>query len=78
MQTNIGNYNSCDARAVRKLGRMLTIGVFVLAVGCTSDNCEGSGGRSCCKVCTDSKACGDSCIATNQTCHQTGGCACDR
>ena len=33
--------------------------------------------RVCCKVCTSGKACGDSCIAKNKTCHQPPGCACD-
>lgn len=37
----------------------------------------GGGGRVCCKVCTTGKACGDSCIARNKTCHQPPGCACD-
>lgn len=33
--------------------------------------------RTCCKVCTTGKACGDSCIARNKTCHKGPGCACD-
>lgn len=33
--------------------------------------------RSCCKVCSGGKACGDSCIARNKTCHKGQGCACD-
>lgn len=33
--------------------------------------------RSCCKVCTSGKACGDSCIAANKTCRQGPGCACN-
>ncbi len=37
----------------------------------------GGGGRVCCKVCTTGKACGNSCIARNKTCHQPPGCACD-
>lgn len=37
----------------------------------------GGGGSYCCKVCEESKACGDSCIGTSQTCHKTGGCACN-
>ncbi len=32
--------------------------------------------RSCCKVCTGSKACGDSCISRSKTCHKGDGCAC--
>jgi len=38
----------------------------------------GSGGNSyCCKVCRAGKACGDSCISRDKTCHQPPGCACD-
>jgi hypothetical protein len=32
---------------------------------------------ACCKVCHKGKACGDSCIAREKTCHQPPGCACD-
>lgn len=42
----------------------------------TSASGGGGGGVSCCKVCKNSKACGDSCIATNKTCNTGGGCAC--
>lgn len=38
----------------------------------------GGGGDSCCKVCSTGKACGDTCIAANQTCHTSGGCACNK
>lgn len=31
----------------------------------------------CCKVCKKGKACGDSCISKNKTCHKPPGCACD-
>ncbi len=30
-----------------------------------------------CKTCKKGKACGDSCIAKDKTCHQPKGCACD-
>lgn len=33
--------------------------------------------RNCCRVCTNGKACGNSCIARNRTCRQPPGCACD-
>jgi len=33
---------------------------------------------SCCKVCSQGKACGDSCISKSYTCHKAPGCACDR
>ena len=31
----------------------------------------------CCKVCTNSQACGDSCISKSYTCYQPPGCACN-
>lgn len=31
----------------------------------------------CCKVCSKWKACGDSCISRDYTCHKGPGCACD-
>jgi hypothetical protein len=34
-------------------------------------------GYACCKVCKAGKACGDSCIARDKTCHKGKGCACD-
>lgn len=33
--------------------------------------------RKCCKICRKGKACGNSCIARNKTCHQPPGCACN-
>lgn len=33
--------------------------------------------QQCCKVCRKGKACGDSCIAKDKTCHKSPGCACD-
>ncbi|MHC4621328.1 MAG: LysM peptidoglycan-binding domain-containing protein [Planctomycetota bacterium] len=33
--------------------------------------------RSCCKICRKGKACGDSCISRDKTCHQPPGCACN-
>lgn len=32
---------------------------------------------ACCMVCTQGKACGNSCIARYKDCHQPPGCACD-
>ncbi len=32
---------------------------------------------TCCTVCTTGKACGDSCIAADYSCHQPPGCACN-
>ena len=33
--------------------------------------------RVCCKICRTGKACGNSCISANKTCHQPPGCACN-
>lgn len=35
------------------------------------------GVAQCCKVCRKGKACGDTCIARNLTCHRGKGCACN-
>jgi hypothetical protein len=32
---------------------------------------------ACCKVCTKGKACGNSCISRDKTCHKPPGCACN-
>ena len=32
---------------------------------------------ACCRVCSQGKACGDSCINRHFNCHQSSGCACD-
>ena len=37
----------------------------------------GGGGGDCCRVCSTGKACGDTCIPQSQTCHSSGGCACN-
>lgn len=34
-------------------------------------------GRECCKICRVGKACGDSCISRDKTCHKGVGCACN-
>lgn len=33
--------------------------------------------KICCKVCKNSQACGNSCIANRYTCHKAPGCACN-
>ena len=33
--------------------------------------------RACCKICTKGKACGDTCIRRDHTCHVGPGCACN-
>jgi hypothetical protein len=34
-------------------------------------------GAGCCRICTQGKACGNSCISREKQCHQPPGCACD-
>lgn len=31
---------------------------------------------ACCKICSKGKACGNSCISRDKSCHIQGGCAC--
>jgi len=51
--------------------------IFALGIaGCEDCNGPGPGPSPCCKVCTDSKPCGDSCISRSQTCNVGPGCAC--
>lgn len=33
--------------------------------------------QACCKQCSKGKACGNSCISRDKTCHKGSGCACD-
>lgn len=49
--------------------------IAAMAVGC--DECDETTAPACCRVCTQSKACGDSCIPVNQTCNVGPGCACN-
>ncbi|MDF1791697.1 MAG: hypothetical protein P1U88_07305 [Thalassobaculaceae bacterium] len=32
---------------------------------------------ACCKICRKGKACGNSCISRDKSCHRPPGCACD-
>ena len=32
--------------------------------------------KTCCKVCSKGKPCGNSCISRDKTCHKAPGCAC--
>lgn len=58
-------------------------GRFLYSPGGSSGGGSGSGSsgdggsQSCCRVCTTGKACGDSCISRDSTCHIGAGCACN-
>ena len=55
--------------------------VFILPMflmsGCSGTPVNDDNNKNCCKICTASKACGDSCINKNYTCNKPPGCACD-
>jgi hypothetical protein len=60
---------------------LLALAALFLAAGPASFGPCGTGAAvaqaGCCKVCRAGKACGDSCIARDKTCHKGKGCACD-
>jgi hypothetical protein len=56
--------------------RTFLLVAMLIGIGSGCDTCRRATG-SCCKVCTDGKACGDSCIAKSSTCNVGGGCACN-
>lgn len=49
----------------------------VTVVGADVPACNAAYAQSCCKVCKAGKACGNSCISRDKTCHQPPGCACN-
>ncbi len=53
--------------------------LFLTSSAPSASACEigPSGVSRCCKVCSRGKACGNSCIARNRTCHKGRGCACN-
>lgn len=44
---------------------------------CSEHPDEESSEEICCRICVNSKACGDSCISYSYQCHQGRGCACN-
>ncbi|TJY57213.1 hypothetical protein E4T66_17545 [Sinimarinibacterium sp. CAU 1509] len=57
----------------RSLGR----NSFASTSGSGGSSSGGSGGTACCRTCSTGKACGDSCISRDSTCHVAPGCACN-
>jgi len=57
------------------------IGAIALAgatcISAATPLCTAAYAQSCCKVCKTGKACGNSCIARDKTCHKGKGCACN-
>ncbi len=68
------------ARSVLRALRLIAFVLLTLGVaggpGLTAA-CSDATGSGCCKVCKTGKACGDTCIAKTDTCHQPSGCACN-
>jgi len=68
-------------RPVASLLRLLAL-ALPIGVAASTPLLQGCGGGStnggCCKVCDTGKACGDSCIASNQSCTAPVGCACNK
>lgn len=54
--------------------------ILAAAVDSTNSPLESNGKKliaaKCCKVCTNGKPCGDTCIAQEKVCHVGPGCAC--
>lgn len=58
---------------------MKTMMLFLAAVAmacATVKEPQTEGTKTCCRYCTNSKACGDGCIPYENTCHKPAGCAC--
>ncbi|HZG09407.1 MAG TPA: hypothetical protein VEZ70_10560 [Allosphingosinicella sp.] len=59
---------------------VLAAAALLLAAGpAPFDPCAGAAFAQsrCCKMCSAGKACGDSCISRDKTCHKGKGCACN-
>lgn len=66
-------------RSLLRSIQMLAIGLWAVSLVGATTACGGGGsdGGGCCKMCSTGKACGDSCIAREYTCHEGNGCACN-
>jgi hypothetical protein len=71
-----GEGNATAGKTHTPLTAALSLGMLALLMPDGADR-ENGQATPCCKVCTKGKACGDSCIARDKTCHQPRGCACD-
>jgi hypothetical protein len=70
------DFNSAAATdQVDNLGQILNLS-RAERVHPLSDQARATSGQ-CCKICHKGKACGDTCISRDDTCHVGQGCACD-
>lgn len=51
------------------------VGALMMVVACATSTTGPP--SACCRVCQTGKACGNSCIARDKTCHKGVGCACN-
>jgi len=63
----------------RLLSGLLLLGALAVLTGSAAPPSFGPEPTpaACCKTCSKGKACGDSCIAREKSCHKPPGCACD-
>jgi len=67
----------------RRTSLIMGLGILILIIfSCAFSSLPNTNGQtplidSCCKHCVKGKACGDTCININYTCHKPVGCACD-
>jgi hypothetical protein len=64
------------SRRVLRIIAFLVVPLIASATAPMLSACGGGAGN-CCKVCSEGEACGDSCIAKNETCTKGAGCACN-
>ena len=55
----------------------LTLAIGPATLAPCSSSAAAATGFACCKVCKKGKACGNSCISEDKSCHQPQGCACN-
>lgn len=74
VNVDLAQTSGCAMKA--KLFTILFL-AFMSACPTGGGTSSASAGPPCCKECgSNSKPCGDSCIADDKQCHKTGGCAC--
>jgi hypothetical protein len=61
----------------RRVLRIIAFLVVPLIASATAPMLSACGAGAFCKVCSEGKACGDTCIAKNETCTKGTGCACN-
>jgi hypothetical protein len=77
LSASAADFNSAAATTdhVDNLGQILTLSRVGRLYPLT--NQAGAISAQCCKICHKGKACGDTCISRQDTCHVGPGCACD-